>query len=103
MDSDGTLIAQELEYGFDRGALKAVQEYFSERGKSWEPTKEELKLWGMEEREYPPLYRQTIEFAMQHGEVDAFWNPEVLILPVKMRWKRQSARTLMACTLMRKR
>ena len=72
VDSDGTLIAQELEYGFDRGALKAVQEYFSERGKSWEPTKEELKLWGMEEREYLPLYRQTIEFAMQHGEVDAF-------------------------------
>ena len=26
----------------------------------------------MEEREYLPLYRQTIEFAMQHGEVDAF-------------------------------
>ena len=37
VNADGELVAQELENGFDRGAMEAIQEYFSGKGIAWEP------------------------------------------------------------------
>lgn len=52
VNSDGVLIAQELEHGFDRGAMEAVREYLEEKGIVWEPDEEELKQWGIGSEEY---------------------------------------------------
>lgn len=37
VNADGELVAQDLEHGFDRGAMDAVREYLSEKGIDWEP------------------------------------------------------------------
>lgn len=51
VDSEGNLVAQELEHGFDQGALEAVREYWEEKGTVWEPDKEERKAWGIDPEE----------------------------------------------------
>lgn len=40
VNADGHLVAQELEHGFERGAMEAIQEYFEKKGIAWEPEKE---------------------------------------------------------------
>lgn len=52
VDSEGNLVAQELEHGFDQGALEAVQEYWEEKGIVWEPDKEERKAWMIDQEEH---------------------------------------------------
>ena len=37
VNADGELVAQELENGFDKGAMEAIQEYLAEKGMTWEP------------------------------------------------------------------
>ena len=36
VNADGELVAQELENGFDKGAMEAIQEYLAEKGMTWE-------------------------------------------------------------------
>ena len=52
VDSEGNLVAQELEHGFDRGALEAVQEYWAEKGIVWKTDKEERKAWEIDSEEH---------------------------------------------------
>ena len=68
VNADGELVAQELENGFDRGALEAIQEYLAGKGISWEPESQEK----MEEKVYPPVYRESLTYAMGHAAVDDY-------------------------------
>lgn len=52
VDSEGNLVAQELEHGFDQGAMEAVREYWAEKGIVWEPDKEERKAWRIDPEEH---------------------------------------------------
>lgn len=74
VNADGELVAQELEHGFDRGALEAVREYFSERGIPWEMKAKDLQEWGITETELhdPPVYPHTLEYAKEHADVDIY-------------------------------
>ena len=68
VNADGELVAQELENGFDRGALEAIQEYLAGKGISWEPEPQEK----IEEKAYPPVYRESLTYAMGHAAVDDY-------------------------------
>lgn len=107
VDSEGNLAAQELENGFDRGAMEAVKEYLSEKGIEWEPGEQERKEWGadgmekpektaaeMESAElskeavpgrepYPPVYPHTLAYAVEHAAADAYLDSRKLNIDCK--------------------
>lgn len=85
VNSEGNLVAQELEKGIDRGAIEAVREYLTDKGIEWEPGEQELEKWGIKaemqkdsgeteltQKQYPPVYQHTLTYAMEHAEVDDY-------------------------------
>ena len=70
VNADGELVAQELENGFDRGAMEAVQEYLSQKGIVWEPGEEELKEWGIDLEQIKEL--ETTFIAQYYVVNDAY-------------------------------
>lgn len=93
VDSEGNLAAQELENGFDRGAMEAVKEYLSEKGIEWEPGEAELRELGMEEKTlpetvsgqkaYPPVYPYTLDYAVEHAAADEYLDSRKLNIDCK--------------------
>ncbi len=59
LNSDGELVAQDLENGFDHGAMEAIQEFLHDRGIEWNMEEEdrEVTYWIAKEEKY--LYFQT--------------------------------------------
>ena len=76
VNADGELVAQELENGFDRGALEAIREYLAGKGIAWEPEAQEKAEEKVEEKAeekaYPPVYRESLTYAMEHAAVDEY-------------------------------
>lgn len=85
VNSEGDLVAQELEKGIDRGAIEAVREYLTDKGIEWEPGEQELEKWGIKaemqkdsgeteltQKQYPPVYQHTLTYAMEHAEADDY-------------------------------
>lgn len=85
VNSEGNLVAQELEKGIDRGAIEAVREYLTDKGIEWEPGEQELEKWGIKaemqkdsgeteltQKQYPPVYQHTLTYAMEHAEADDY-------------------------------
>ncbi len=70
VNADGELVAQELENGFDRGAMEAIHEYLAGKGIAWEPETEETAE--PEKKSYPPVYRNTLTYAAEHGAADEY-------------------------------
>ena len=71
VNADGELVAQELENGFDRGAMEAIREYFAEKGIEWEPEVEkEVEI--PEKKSHLPVYRNTLAYAIEHGAADEY-------------------------------
>lgn len=108
VNADGELVAQELENGFDRGAMEAVREYLSQKGIAWEPEEQELKEWGIEaepdmqekeaqqpgeqtatvdaeltQKQYPPVYRHTLDYAVEHAAADEYLDSRKLNIDCK--------------------
>lgn len=93
VDSEGNLAAQELENGFDRGAMEAIKEYLSEKGIEWEPGEAELRELGIEEKTlpetvseqkvYPPIYPYTLDFAVKHAAADEYLDSRKLNIECK--------------------
>lgn len=93
VDSEGNLAAQELENGFDRGAMEAIKEYLSEKGIEWEPGEAELRELGIEEKTlpetvseqkvYPPIYPYTLDFAVEHAAADEYLDSRKLNIECK--------------------
>ena len=69
VDENGELVAQELENGFDQGALEAVREYFVDRGTAWEPDAQEKRAEG---KTRPPVYRESLAYAVEHAAADEY-------------------------------
>ena len=68
VNSDGELVAQELEHGFDHGAMESIHEFLADRGIDW-------KLEGGEipaDNTFLPVYRHSLTYAMEHGEADTY-------------------------------
>ena len=80
LSADGELVAQELENGFDRGALEAIREYLADKGIAWEPEMQEL---GAEEKTYPPVYRESLTYAMEHASADEYLDSRKLTIDCK--------------------
>ncbi|MCI6044096.1 DUF3849 domain-containing protein [bacterium] len=80
VNADGELVAQELENGFDRGAMEAIQEYFAGKGITWEP---EVIEETAEENIYPPVYPHTLAYAMEHAEADDYLDSRRLNIACK--------------------
>lgn len=59
LNSEGELVAQDLENGFDHGAMEAIQEFLHDRGIEWnmEEDVREVTYWIAKEEKY--LYFQT--------------------------------------------
>lgn len=85
VNSEGNLVAQDLEKGIDRGAIEAVREYLTDKGIEWEPGEQELEKWGIKaemqkdsgeteltQKQYPPVYQHTLTYAMEHAEADDY-------------------------------
>lgn len=93
VDSEGNLAAQELENGFDRGAMEAIKEYLSEKGIEWEPGEAELRELEIEEKTlpetvseqkvYPPIYPYTLDFAVEHAAADEYLDSRKLNIDCK--------------------
>lgn len=82
VNADGKLVAQELENGFDRGAMEAIREYLAEKGSLWEQELEkETEI--PEKKSYPPVYRNTLAYAMEHGAADEYLDSRKLNIDCK--------------------
>lgn len=81
VNADGELVAQELENGFDRGAMEAIHEYLAGKGIAWEPGAEETAT--PEKKNYPPVYRNTLTYAAEHGAVDEYLDSRKLNIDCK--------------------
>lgn len=82
VNSEGDLVAQELENGFDQGAIEAIREYFAEKGITWEP---EMPVAPKvtAERIYPPVYPYTLTYAMEHAAADDYLDSKKLNIDCK--------------------
>lgn len=80
VDAHGTLVAQELENGFERGAIEAIREYLAGKGISWQP---EAEAGTPEENVYPPVYRHTLAYAVEHGAADEYLDSRKLNVDCK--------------------
>lgn len=78
LNSDGELVAQELEHGFDQGAMEAIREFLADKGIEWNPEISET-----EETGYPALYSYDLTYAMEHGEADAYLDSRKLNIDCK--------------------
>lgn len=76
-------LAQELENGFDKGAMEAIQEYLAEKGMTWEPEHPESEQGTSLEKNYPPVYPHTLSYAMEHGAADDYLDSRKLNLDCK--------------------
>lgn len=96
VNSEGDLVAQDLENGIDRGAIEAVREYFAEKEIEWEPGEEELEKWGIKtemqedygeteltQKQYPPVYRHTLAYAVEHSAADEYLDSRRLNIQCK--------------------
>ena len=83
VNADGELVAQELENGFDKGAMEAIQEYLAEKGMTWEPEHPESEQGTSLEKNYPPVYPHTLSYAMEHGAADDYLDSRKLNLDCK--------------------
>lgn len=96
VNSEGDLVAQDLENGIDRGAIEAVKEYLAEKEIEWEPSVQELEKWGIEaemqkdmgeteltQKQYPPVYQHTLTYAMEHAAVDEYLDSRKLNIDCK--------------------
>lgn len=75
VNADGKLVAQDLEHGFDRGAMEAIKEYFTDQGIDWEPEAQEdvMQVSGaLEERQYPPVYLNSAIVAVEQGKSEEY-------------------------------
>lgn len=82
VNADGELVAQELENGFDRGAMEAIREYLAGKGITWEPEAEETAEIP-ERKQYPPVYRHTLAYATEHGAADEYLDSRKLNIDCK--------------------
>ncbi|XBX04478.1 YodL domain-containing protein [Enterocloster clostridioformis] len=84
VNAEGELVAQDLEHGFDRGAMEAIREYFVEKGIEWEPeTQEQPRADVLGETVYPPVYSHTLAYAMEHGAADEYLDSRKLNIDCK--------------------
>lgn len=81
VNADGELVAQELENGFDRGAMEAIHEYLAGKGIAWEPEAKETEA--SEKKSYPPVYRNTLAYAAEHGAADEYLDSRKLNIDCK--------------------
>lgn len=82
VNADGELVAQELENGFDRGAMEAIHEYLAGKGIAWEPEAEgTVKI--PEQKQYPPVYRYPLAYATEHGAADEYLDSRKLNIDCK--------------------
>ena len=82
VNADGELVAQELENGFDKGAMEAIQEYLAEKGMTWEPEHPESEQGTSLEKNYRRL-SPTLSYAMEHGAADDYLDSRKLNLDCK--------------------
>lgn len=82
VNADGELVAQELENGFDRGAMEAIREYLAGKGIAWEPEAEETAEIP-EQKQYPSVYRHTLAYAMEHSAADEYLDSRKLNIDCK--------------------
>lgn len=81
VNADGELVAQELENGFDRRAMEAIHEYLAGKGIAWEPEAKETEA--PEKKSYPPVYRNTLAYATEHGAADEYLDSRKLNIDCK--------------------
>lgn len=72
--ANGDLVAQELESGFDQGVMEAIQEYLADRG---------IDLETETQKDYPPVYLNTLTYAMEHGAADEYLDSRKLNIDCK--------------------
>lgn len=82
VNADGELVAQELESGFDRGAMEAIREYLAGKGIAWEPEAEKAAEIP-EQKQYLPVYRHTLAYAAEHGAADEYLDSRKLNIDCK--------------------
>lgn len=82
VNADGELVAQELENGFDRGAMEAIREYLAGKGIAWEPEAEET-VEIPAQKQYSPVYRYTLSYATEHGAADEYLDSRKLNIDCK--------------------
>lgn len=80
LNSDGELVAQDLDDGFDRGAMEAIKEFLSVKGIEWNPEVESTKT---EDKAFLPVYLQSLDHAVKHGEADAYLDSRKLNIDCK--------------------
>lgn len=90
VNADGELVAQDLENGFDKGAMEAIKEYLEEKGIEWQmdiPEESEIKTEQkaeiIEEKHYLPVYPHTLAHAMEDGAVDEYLDSRKLNMDCK--------------------
>ena len=77
VNAEGELVAQDLEHGFDRGAMEAIREYFSEKGMDWEPeaavdvVQQDTVL---NRKTYPPVVYEDAIIAIEQGKSEEYWD-----------------------------
>lgn len=80
LNSDGELVAQELEHGFDQGAMEAIREFLSDKGIEWKSERQEMNE---EMKSFLPVYQHNLTYAMEHGEADAYLDSRKLNIDCK--------------------
>ena len=75
VNADGDLVAQDLEHGFDRDAMEAIREYFSEKGVEWEPETapdvvQPEAAWN--KKTYPPVVYEGAVVALEKGMIEEY-------------------------------
>lgn len=80
LNADGELVAQDLENGFDQGAMEAIREFFKEKGIDWHPKQENIADG---QTSFSPLYIHSLTYAMEHGEADAYLDSRKLNIECK--------------------
>lgn len=80
LNADGELVAQDLENGFDQGAMEAIREFLKEKGIDWYPKQENIADG---QTSFPPLYNHNLTYAMEHGEADAYLDSRKLTIECK--------------------
>lgn len=77
VNAEGELVAQDLEHGFDRGAMEAIREYFSEKGMDREPeaavdvVQQDTVL---NRKTYPPVVYEDAIIAIEQGKSEEYWD-----------------------------
>lgn len=80
LNSDGELVAQELEHGFDQGAMEAIRDFLAGKEIEWKPEKQNMDE---EIKSFLPVYQHNFTYAMEHGEADAYLDSRKLNIDCK--------------------